>query len=253
MNRLAAKTSLVRAEAGVPTTAGSSNLPIAITDWEDVATAELPEPEMDAPMEFIETYNAITRQLAHVGSPIVQFVAAKPREGGAEVAYGVAWAGASLLGQRVLFVHASDEPVPAMAGPHLPNFMSLNDVAAGRADIQDALVRRPNVDLHLAVIRRASRADEAFAASFRIANVLRALRGGFNTIIIAPGPANRDPLSAILTKVVDGSVIVLAAEGTTTSTAKRLRDLLGSGGTPVLGVVLNKHRPHMPGWMQRWF
>jgi hypothetical protein len=254
MNKLVTKPTLLRAEASVPATTGHGNqLPITIPDWDDVAIADLPAPEMDAPMEFIETYNAIGRQLGHIGSPIVQFVAARPNEGGAEVAYGVAWAGASLLGQRVLFVHASDEPVPATAGPHMPTFMTLNDVAAGRADIADALVKRPNVDLHLAVIRRTTRQDEAFAAGYRISNVLRALRNGFNCIIIAPGPANRDPLSAILTKVVDGSILVVRAESTTTGSAKRMRDLLSSGGTPVLGAVLNRQKHHMPGWMSRWF
>jgi Mrp family chromosome partitioning ATPase len=252
MNKLVANTALLRAEAGLPTPT-TGHLPRLLPDWADVATADLPSPENDAPMEFIEAYNAIGRQLGHVSSPIVQVVAPRAGDGGTEVAYGIAWAGASMLGQRVLFVHASDEPVPGVAGLQMPELMSLNDVVAGRADLQDALVRGHHVDLHVAVLRRQARQEEVFAAAFRICNILRMLRNGFNAIIVAPGAANRDPLAAILTKVVDGSVLVVRAESTTHGAARRTRDLLTSGGTPVLGVVLNREKHHIPGWMARWF
>ena len=252
MNKIVANTTLLHADPTVPAyTAGA--LPRLMPDWGDLPCSPLPSPGHDMPLDFIEAYNAIGHSLGHIASPIVQIVAPSPGDGGTDVAYGVAWAGAAMLGQRVLFVHASDEPVPTLPGPPMPEIAALNDVLAGRADLREAIVRGVDVDLHIAVLRPQSRQDDVFGVAARAGGLMRMLRGGFNAIIVAPGPATKDPLAAILTKVVDGSVLVLRAEATTHSAARRTRDLLSSGGTPVLGVVLNRQKPHKPSWMSRWF
>jgi Mrp family chromosome partitioning ATPase len=78
------------------------------------------------------------------------------------------------------------------------------------------------------------------------------LRETFDLVVIASPPASEAPMGVLLSRYVDGNVLVLEAGRIRAPVAAALRDSLRSSGGSVVGVVLTRCRSFAPRWLSRW-
>jgi capsular exopolysaccharide synthesis family protein len=76
----------------------------------------------------------------------------------------------------------------------------------------------------------------------RIGDVVEAARGAYAWIVIDAPPVLSVADTLVLSRFVDGVVLVVDVRGTSIETARRARELLRAVGAPLVGVVANRSR-----------
>jgi Mrp family chromosome partitioning ATPase len=165
-----------------------------------------------------------------------------------EIAYNLAWVGATLLGKRVLFVDAGSSKSRCQTLPSHPKV--LLDMALGKTLPEASIVTQEDLSLFAAMLQRRRASGHEQVPQIR--TVLEHLRNSFDMIIIAPAPGLDEPLAAILKTAVDGSIIVVEAGRSTARQVGRCASLLSSDHSPLIGAVMRRTNP-IPRWLRRWF
>ncbi len=80
---------------------------------------------------------------------------------------------------------------------------------------------------------------------------LDAIASGYDWIVIDGPPVLESPDAATLGAVADGVVVVVQAGRTKRPVLTRSVDLVGRAGGRVLGIVLNRRRLEIPGFIYR--
>jgi len=71
-------------------------------------------------------------------------------------------------------------------------------------------------------------------------------------LVVVDGPAVSDSFDPVmLSNQMDAVILVVAAETTRAPVAQNLRDRIAEVGGPIVGVVLNRRRYHIPGFLYR--
>ncbi len=86
----------------------------------------------------------------------------------------------------------------------------------------------------------------------RIPEFLTRLRESFDLVMIASPPASQAPMGVLLSRFVDGNILVLEAGRTRAPVAIELRDALSASGGVVVGAVLTRCRSYVPRFLRRW-
>jgi Mrp family chromosome partitioning ATPase len=210
---------------------------------------ELSTPD-DLPLvDLIELYAGIEYALPSDQGLVVQFVSATSGFGSEQVALDMAWAGASVLGRRMLLLYCNKSRqrlgaprgAQASAEPMIEPDAPENDI-----------VKVSGQELYLAEWRSWHAKSGALVGADVIDGHLDELRAFFDMIVMIAPPADGDPLAMIMARHVDGNVIILEAEQTRRSAAIRLREILARSGSPIVGAVLNNRRNHVPRWLSRF-
>lgn len=184
---------------------------------------------------------------------VVEFLSAYPNEGAARVAFGAALAAAQVLGKRVLVVDASggDDPTLAKLTAAIPTPLNV----AGPDTLAMALVRSRTAPIWLATLAGRGNDKPSSALPSNLEGLeawFGALRGEFDLIVVASSPSSKSALGLVLSKMVDGVVLVVEAERTRAPVVKQLQANLHSVGSDPLGVVLTNRRFYVPRWLYRW-
>lgn len=157
----------------------------------------------------------------------------------------------AMHGSRVLVIDADiRRPVQhrllgATQGP------GLVEVVAGSVAFSDA-VQRPgdsDVDVLIAGDVRGSSPELLEQSSFR--TLLEATKQKYDIVLIDTPPALLTSESSMLSRVVDGSVVVVRAMHDKRGTVARLLRQLGDQPAEVLGVVINDLRASHGGYLKR--
>ena len=212
----------------------------------------LPPSSIDT-VELVRLYIAAEESAGGAGNKIVQCVSSTTNGGNVEVAYSLAWVGATLLGKRVLFVDASaDLPrsaTSARGGNHVAG-NRLTDMALISGAAKKAVAKDAN--LFVATLQHERTGGDPVLAATQIRSLLEALRGDFDMIVIAPTAVLDQPLAAILTTFVDGTLLVVESGRARSRDAVKSVKLLQNSTSPLIGVVFWSHRGFLPRWLQRW-
>jgi len=84
----------------------------------------------------------------------------------------------------------------------------------------------------------------------RFEGVLEKLRDRFDLILVDMPAPSSSVLGISLCAVSDGVILVVEAEKTARNAAQKAKERVQRAGGNILGVVLNKHRPHIPSLLQ---
>ena len=222
-----------------------------------------PPPGLDS-VEMIGCYQNIEQALRSRPNPIVQIVTPTKSAANVDIAHSIAWVGSKMLGRRVLLIDAAGvqpEVKPSANRPaetswpiasQLQKMRKLSDVVSGTALVEDAIVKDANSRLFFAKLDMNSFYSHASSAQFDIRAFLDGLRPHFDMILLTPSPVVENPLAAVLTSTVDGTVVVLQADRSRLKPVMRAVRILQAGGAPILGVILSDHRSYTPKWLQRF-
>jgi Mrp family chromosome partitioning ATPase len=193
--------------------------------------------------EMLMLYSAVTGHLPEEPSRTVVLASATPGEGTSTIAQEMAMTAAGHLAKTVMLIRVVND---------LPLSPGLEAAAHGRLPI-DAVTKVDPIVATLAtttlsiggsnagLLFDGDELDRVFAEAAKLAR-----------LIIIDAPAILADVAAIaLSRKVSGLLMVIEAERTRASVIEQARRAVEVGGGRVLGVVLNKRKHYMPGWLDR--
>jgi len=229
-------------EPGLPTTVG--RLPTKL------ATGS--RPHGLAPGELVKLHHSLAESLDADHGVIAQFVAPEPDAAIEAVVYDLAYISAAWLGKRVLFVNGvgmrfegSDQLVPRRQEPILGAYGNLSDM-------ENTITRVVGLELYQMKFPTMRGALDLAPTLRQIPEFLSRLRESFDLVVIASPAASEAPMGVLLSRFVDGNILVLEAGRTRAPVASELRDALSASGGAVIGAVLTRYRTYVPRFLRRW-
>jgi hypothetical protein len=205
-----------------------------------------------APGELVKLHHSLAETLDSDHGVIAQFVAPEPDAEIESVVYDLAYISAAWLGKRVLFVNGVSMRFDATDQARAPR---QEPVLAGHTsfyDIERHITRVVGLELYLMKFPTMRGALDLAPALRQIPEFLTRLRDSFDLVVIASPAASEAPMGVLLSRFVDGNILVLEADRTRAPIAAELRDSLSSSGGAVVGAVLTRYRSHVPRFLRRW-
>lgn len=128
---------------------------------------------------------------------------------------------------------------------------TLVDVALDRAQLRDVFLDVPSEKYSICSLCGPKEANWLAINLHMLDATFEALREQFDLIVVNACSLKHGALGKALTQMVDGVLLVVEAERTRAPTALDARHAIESVGGKILGVVLNKRRFHVPGFIYR--
>ena len=203
-----------------------------------------------APNELVKLHHSLAETLDTDQGVIAQFLAPEPDTAIEAVVYDLAYITAAWLGKRVLFVNGVN-----MKPESDSSARRLEPVLAGQTgfiDLDAAITRIVGLDLYQMTFPSMCGALDLAPTLRWMPDFLDRLRDRFDLVVIASPPASEAPMGMLLSRFVDGNILVLQAGRTRAPVAAELRDSLHSSGGAVVGAVLTRYRTFVPRFLRRW-
>lgn len=209
----------------------------------------LPGPEFMSPADGARLLTMLRPVPGSCG--LVQCIAAHPGEGVSSVARDLALVAARVPELRVLLLDL-DPP-----GRRQAEWLQARH--AGLAGSAEAVTQSlPGAAGQLAVTRfgtglHVSEMQGAWPGAGIVWNgTIAVLRASFDMIVVDSPSLQTAFEGVMLAPQMDANLIVVEAEATRAAVVQNLRDQLMEVGAPIAGVVLNKRRFHIPGFIYRY-
>jgi hypothetical protein len=205
-----------------------------------------------APGELVKLHHSLAESLDTDHGVIAQFVAPEPDAAIESVVYDLAYISAAWLGKRVLFVNGvgmrfdgSEQGRPTRQEPTLAGHTSFHD-------IESSITRVVGLELYQMKFPTMRGALDLAPTLRQIPEFLTRLRDSFDLVVIASPAASEAPMGILLSRFVDGNILVLEAGRTRAPVAAELRDALSASGGAVVGAVLTRYHSNVPRCLRRW-
>ena len=108
-----------------------------------------------------------------------------------------------------------------------------------------------NGNLCLIPCGRKNSGPVAIFESSRFESTLKLMRQKFDYVILDAPPVTGYAETKVMGKKVDGVILVIESGKTRKQVAIRAKQEMEDAGAKVLGVILNRRRHHIPGWIYR--
>ncbi len=202
--------------------------------------------------DLVRLHHSLAQALDTDAGAVVQFISPEREAGTEHVVYDLAYISSAWLGKRVLFVNGTgmrmDPKAPPSPGRRAPTMTDGFDAEA----FERSITRVVGLDLYQMTLPSMRGALDLAPAVRGIPDFLAKLRRTFDLIVIAAPAAADAPMGVLLSRFVDGNIIVLESGRTRAPEATDLRESLSASGGVVLGAVLTNYRSHAPRWLRRW-
>lgn len=215
--------------------------------------AQVPRRRRALRQKLIAAYQTIDSRLPDKAARIVMFFSSRPGEGCSVLVRELARLASAELGQQVALIDVT----PA-AGGHFEHFGvapaedGIAAVAAGTASVRDVLRPVPdNPRLCLGWVAAGEGSASIAAVAKNLAGPFKVLREEFKLILLDMPPLAESSDALVMAPLTDGVVLVVEAEKTRWQVAENTREKLAMQGGNLLGVILNKRRFYIPGFIYR--
>jgi len=204
------------------------------------------------PAELVKLHHSVVRALGAKEGLIAQFVAHEASHKVAAVVYDLAYLSASWLGKRVLFVDGTGMRMDATDQSAASREEPLLNAPVDLAEIESSITRVIGLGLYQMRFPSMRGALELAPTLRHVPEFLTGLRDRFDLVLIAPPSVSEAPMAMLLSRFVDGNILVLTAGETRAPAAIELRDSLKTAGGEVIGAVLTRYRSYIPRFLRRW-
>ncbi len=191
----------------------------------------------------------VAERLSEASTPAVLSVAsAQPGEGKTLVAGSLAVMLAETMGKRVLLVDANMESRAVHQLFDLTAAPGLGDCLRGQSKLAEAVSQVRGLN----VLPAGKGADSArLLHTGGAKQLLDEMRQRYDlTLIDLPALSCCDEAAA-LCEWSDGVIMVVRANAVRASTVQQALKMIDS--RKLVGVILNREKPTLPGWLRRWF
>ena len=202
--------------------------------------------------ELVKLHHSLAESLDADRGVIAQFVAPEPDAAIEAVVYDLAYISAAWLGKRVLFVNGVGMRFDSKEQALAPRQEPLLNGNANLRDVESSITRVVGLELYQMRFPTLRGALDLAPTLRQIPEFLARLRDSFDLILIASPAASEAPMGVLLSRFVDGNILVLESGRTRAPVASELRDALSSSGGAVVGAVLTRYRSHVPRFLRRW-
>lgn len=202
--------------------------------------------------ELVKLHHSIAKSLDTERGCIAQFVAPESGSGTEDVTYDLGYISAAWLGKRVLFVNGTGMRMDAMDKSVLRRREPLLASGFDFGDVENSITRVVGLELYQMTMPSMRGALDLAPTLRRIPEFLTRLRQTFDLVLIASPAATDAPMGVLLSRFVDGNILVLESGRTRAPVAMELRESLSSSGGTVVGAVLTRYRSFVPRLLQRW-
>ena len=197
--------------------------------------------------ELVKLHHSLIEAMPGDQGIIAQFIGPEPDETVRDVVYDLAHVSADWLGKRVLFVDGTNMTMDRAGAPRRDSV-----IPPDLGEAEGTITRVVGLDLYQMTFPSLRGALELAPTVRRIPEFLSKLRESFELVLIAAPPASEAPMAMLLSRFVDGNILVLNAGKTRAPVAAELRDSLRTSGGPVLGAVLTHYQSFVPRFLRRW-
>jgi Mrp family chromosome partitioning ATPase len=181
----------------------------------------------------------------------VMLLSARAGEGVSTVALGLAQEMAAGAGHGVLLVETRADRDDLADYLRVPRAAGLSELLAKSAS-RDEAISATAVPRLFYLGRGGTRIDLSQGRWIALFEELLAdLRSIFDFIIIDGGSLQECTDSLLLARAAEGTVLVVDSRRTTSTAARRAAQGLRAGGANLLGVVLNRRREYVPGFLAK--
>lgn len=189
-----------------------------------------------------EAYKTLRTNLEFSGSDnkAIVLTSSTPNEGKSTVSIGLALALVE-SGKRVLFVDA-DLRKSVLVGRHrvTEEVKGLSHYLSGQADLNDVICRTQEAGLFVIFAGVVPPNPSELLGQKRFAHLIENAKANYDYVIIDAPPLGSVIDAAVISKVCDASVLVVAAKSVSYKFVRTVKEQLEKTGCPILGVVLNK-------------
>jgi Mrp family chromosome partitioning ATPase len=193
----------------------------------------------------------VTLTLAGADVRRILLVSARPREGVSTVTVRLAAAMSDGATQGTLLVEAHGGPPTLAARVGATARVGLAEVLAKEVSAADAIVPTASSRLSL-LVRGRTPIDLTHSRWLHLFDETMAdLQAEYDYCLLDGGSLHSSPESLLLASHVDGTVLVVEAERTGIDVARKATGQLQRAGARLLGVVLNRRRDYVPGFLAK--
>ena len=191
-----------------------------------------------------ESYKALRTAVLLSSAPrppqALLFTSTHPFEGKTSTAFNLAM-GLAQIGKRVLFVDADMRKHSHQGVVSTNGHPGLSSVLTGAGPFEQSLLQLPDPPGFWVLPTGPEAPNPSdLLASQAMRDLLAALRGRFDHIVVDTPPVLMVTDAAVLSSMVDGVVLVAESRVTSKASLARAHRILGGTGAHILGCVLNK-------------
>lgn len=202
-----------------------------------------------------ETYKTLRTNIQFCGDDVkaIMFTSCTPSEGKSSVSFNLA-ASFAEDGKRVIFIDA-DLRKSVIIGRYKvgPVGKGLTHYLSGQCGLEDA-IRRTNIENMDIIFAGSCPPNPAELLNHvRFKSMVEALKDNYDYVIIDTPPLGTVIDSAIVAKVCDGAILVLAAKAVSYKFAQYVKQQLEKTNCRILGVVLNKIPVEKKGYYSKYY
>jgi succinoglycan biosynthesis transport protein ExoP len=169
-----------------------------------------------------------------------------PREGSSTVALNLAAFLAKDGGYRVVLVDANLRDPSLHTSSKLPASPGFSEVIHEGANVHEAIKESVIPNLFVLTSGISPPNPMVIFESPKLDELIEVLRREFDWIIFDCAPIDLYPESTVLTRRLNGVVLVIQAENKSADVAIRAKEQLEQAGAKILGAVLNRRRYVIP-------
>ena len=189
-----------------------------------------------------EAYKSLRTNIEFSGedNKVLVFTSCTPNEGKSTVTIALAQSLAE-AGKKVLFIDA-DLRKSVLAGRYKVNgqLKGLSHFLSGQTELGEVMYRVKDTNMVMIFAGVIPPNPAELLGSKRFESLLASARKAYDYVIVDAPPLGSVIDAAIIAKMSDASVLVVAANTVSHKFAKVVKEQLEKSGCPILGVVLNK-------------
>lgn len=209
--------------------------------------------------EFFEEFHRLDQRLSQEEpkpNRVVQFTGSRFGEGVTSVVLAFAYYLSEVHGPgKVLAVEANLRRPGFHQILKIPTDHCLASVLHEQSSVESAVQEAPDLGFSVIVADCAPVDDgDALhkAVPQQLTTLLTTLRESFDYVLVDSSPVGKVVDAAILSKYVDGVVVVVEANMTRQEVLENTIKTLRNNRAHLLGIVLNKRDLHIPKWLYRF-
>ncbi|MCX8022624.1 MAG: CpsD/CapB family tyrosine-protein kinase [Syntrophorhabdaceae bacterium] len=201
--------------------------------------------------DMIQLYQMVSHAITQKGYKIFQIIGSVAREGASTISREFASTLAMRLGKNVLLLDADPEIPTHHQAFNINITRDMKSVIKGGTPIVEALYRVEDTSLFIAAMSVSDSYGADLFDSPRIDRVWEEFKRRFDIVIVDSPPGGASPIGFTICRTVDAVILVVEAEKTRWPVVLNVKERLLQNGANIIGVVFNKRKFYIPGWIYR--
>jgi len=193
-------------------------------------------------------YQRVSAQLPD-GRGVVAFAGAQPGEEGSRILIAFAQLVAAKLQLRTLLIASS--PTPAYNALGVSGLTAWESAVRNGQGVDGLIKTVGDSNLDVAVLASAPVVLPSVVASTGLKSIIGGLKQQYDMILVDTPPFGASSDAALMTRLVDGFVLVIEAGKTRHQAIRQYIGQIESQQGIVLGGILNRRRFYIPGFIYR--